>query len=108
MNIEDITTIEELADFMTAEAALWGRSGSDQKFVHGAGMREQWHERINFPYAVFYMLGREATEDEITDNPFTTQSGRHVIFNMEAMYFDEDGNRTERPKRNQDVLYHND
>ena len=99
MNIEDVKTIEELAEFMDAEAALWGRTESEQKFVHGEGIRSQWHERINFPFAVFYMLGRDATKEEISDNPFPSENGRQIIFNLESMYFDEEGNKTEKPTK---------
>lgn len=97
MNIEDVKTIEELAEFMEAEAALWGRADSEQKFVNGAGIRQQWHERINFPMAIFYMISQS---DE------TSPTG--TAFNMKSMYFDEEGNKTARPKRNTDTLYHND
>ena len=90
MNIEDVTTVEELAEFMEAEAALTGRHDEEQPYVNGRGIRKQWHERINFPFPLFFMVAN---------------GNEH---NLKSMWFDIDGNRTERPQRNTDTLYHND
>ena len=96
MTEEDITTVEELAEFMTAQAILWRREDSELKAVNGAGIRKQWHERINFPYSILYVVGKEG---EAGDSPFQMADDRpHVNFEMKSMWFTEDGDVTERPK----------
>ena len=100
MNEEDIATVEALAEFMCAEAALWGRTESTQKFTNGKGIREQWHERINFPYAMFYTVGKEGEPHP--------DGAKRIVHEMKSMWFDINGDKTERPLRNTDTLFHND
>ena len=91
MNSEDITTIDHLAEFMTAEAALWGRGESEQKTVNGAGIRLQWEDRNKFPYPIFYLKYSDIVEEE-------TDTGRpRVKFDLKAMWFDAEGNVTKKP-----------
>ena len=109
MNETDITTIEELAEFMEAEAALSKRHDSEQLYVNGEGIRRQWHERINFPFAIFYLVGREADENDIANDPFPRPDGvPKVIFEIKSMWFDIDGNKTDRPCGNEGPLYYNE
>lgn len=101
MNEEDIVTVKQLEEFMEAEAALWSRHDSEQVSVNGAGIRSQWHERIHFPYCIMYMVGTK------TDG-YHQDGSMHIEHTMKTMWFDIDGNKTERPLRNTDTLYHND
>jgi hypothetical protein len=58
MNIEDVTNIDELIEFMTAEAALWGRTESDQSIVNGAGIagqRSKAEAAGKFPAQLYFM-----------------------------------------------------
>lgn len=100
MNETDITTVEELAEFMEAEAALTGRHDSEQLSVNGAGIRKQWHERINFPYLVYYMVG-----GEVEPHPDGT---KRVNYEIKSIWFDIDGNKTDRPCGNDSPLYRNE
>jgi len=93
MNSEDITTIDELTEFMTAEAALWGRDDSEQKTVNGAGIRQQWADRDKFPYPVFYLR----YDTETTKTAELPDGVHRAIFNLKAMWFDEEGNVTKKP-----------
>ena len=109
MNEEDITTVTELAEFMTAEAALYGREDSEQATANGKGIMQQWEARDQDPYMIFYLLGREATEDETANNPFPRADGAPtVIFEMKSMWFTDDGNVTDRPCGNEAPLYRNE
>ena len=98
MNEEDIMTVKQLEEFMEAEAALWGRTDSEQVSVNGDGIRKQWHERINFPYSIMYMVGTK------TDG-YHQDGSMHINHNMKTMWFDIDGNKTDRPLRNTVPLY---
>ena len=93
MNSEDITTVDELAEFMTAEAALWGRDDSEQKTVNGDGIRQQWEDRDKFPYPIFYLKYSDVVEED------TATGGKRVQFDLKSMWFTEEGNVTDRPER---------
>jgi len=101
MNSEDITTIDELTEFMTAEAALWGRNESEQKTVNGHGIRQQWEDRDKFPYPIFYLAYSNVlvTDDTFEFSPELPPVGKRVQFDLKAMWFDEEGNVTKRPAK---------
>jgi len=95
MNSEDITTIDELTEFMTAEAALWGRDESEQKTVNGDGIRAQWADRDKFPYPVFYLMYKPGFADADESDP--DDGRKRVQFDLKAMWFNEDGFVTKGP-----------
>ena len=90
MKSEDIKHIDELIEFMDAEAEKWGRQASPQVTVTGKGIKEQWELAKEFPHAVFYM---EGVDDGICEDT----GGKRINFFMKKMWFTKEGNVTERP-----------
>jgi uncharacterized protein YfaP (DUF2135 family) len=102
-----ISNIKELITFMDAEAAEWGREESDQLTVNGAGITRQWEDRAEFPYPVFYL--QYDTDVEPIESPDGQPGSRkRVIFDIKSLWFDEDGNVTDRPRGNETPLYRNE
>ncbi len=113
MNIKDVTTIDELTEFMNAEAALWGRAESENAVTNGPGIQQQWNAQLaankDFPCMILYMVGKALSANEIAENPFPlADDSPHVVFEITSMWFDDAGDKTDRPESNTDTLYHND
>ena len=93
-----ITNINELISFMDDEAAQWGREDATQITVNGKGIRKQWDDLTEYPSPVYYLKY----------NAEPVESPHRARFDLTSMWFTEEGNVTDRPKRNTAPLYHND
>lgn len=95
MKHEEIKSVIELVELMNAEAEKWNRFDYPQNTVHGRGVKEQWRvitEKDEFPLPIFVMIHNNDVEVERPDG--STRTG---VFEMEAFWFNNKGERVERP-----------
>ena len=97
INIDDVTKISELVKFMDEEAVRQGRTEHKSITTNGAGIKQQWDEKEKFPCAIFY-LSQGANEVERLDGC------PQISLEIKSMWFNESGERIERPAKMLDAL----
>jgi len=105
MKRADVQSIEDLCVLMDAEAKKWGREGFDNATGNRAGIMEQWGNRekrayLEIPMCIHALIGTDPTpwpEEVVQAAELPAGTRSNVTFQLLAFYFDDVGNRVERP-----------
>ena len=98
MHNKEITTIDQLKEKMIQESATFSRQESVEDSANGKGIVAQWIKSTDYPAMVYAMIWSDAAID-VTDT--TVQEG---FFEMASFWFDEKGDRVERPGKADELV----